>query len=186
MRWSYHHAVTLPLPQSEAFNLMTQYDALPEILEGITWARILTREGDITVLVLRGPLLDGSELVLELVHSPCSSVVFAQADRYRQRGCTGQVRIQPSPEDPECSTLTLDLHIPIGLLSFLARAEASRQAERCLEALRSRAEHTAAVRDQDQEETPRLILQLVKGESSLDVTLHGQTYQLALRPEDAT
>jgi len=108
-------AVSVPITATReaAWSLLTDHEQSAAWLPGITDARVLTREGDISVVELT---VDGRPLVLEVVASPPNGVRFEQVDRSEGGGISGGWNLRD--DDAEGLVLDAEISVSTPLLAF--------------------------------------------------------------------
>jgi len=108
-------AVSVPITATReaAWSLLTDHEQSATWLPGVTAVRVLTTEGDISVIEL---IVDGEPLVLEVVASPLDGARFEQVDRSDADGVSGGWTLR----DDAAGGLVLDaeIRVPLPLLAF--------------------------------------------------------------------
>lgn len=108
-------AVSVPIAgtREAAWSLLCDHELLAGWLPGVTSARILTTEGDISVIELT---IGGDPLALEVIASPLQEARFEQVDRGDAGGVSGHWHLRDDPS----GGLILDAEISVSLpvLSF--------------------------------------------------------------------
>ncbi len=107
--------VSVPIAgtREAACSLLCDHERLAGWLPGVTAARVLTTEGDISVIEVT---IGGDPLVLEVVASPLQEARFEQVDRGDTGGVSGRWHLRDDPS----GGLVLDAEIAVSLpvLSF--------------------------------------------------------------------
>lgn len=101
-------AVSIPTvaTREAAWVLLTDLEQTAAWLPGVTRSRVLTREGDISVIEIE---IAGKPLVLEMVASPPNGVRFEQVDRSTGDGVSGNWRLR----DDAANGLVVDAEIRV-------------------------------------------------------------------------
>lgn len=77
------------------FQAIAEYEGFPAWCPEIRSARVLAREGDVAIVEVRTAAHPERPLVLEVVATPGTSVMFTQVDRNRRRGLSGRFDVAP-------------------------------------------------------------------------------------------
>lgn len=171
-------ATELSCPPAAAYAVLSDTLRFPEWCPHIEGARVLVREGDVSVVEFSTPLSPGGRMTVELVHDPPVSVSFRQADSYRGGGFAGTVRLAPG-RDGSSSTVTLSVSAAISPFQ-VARRRAVQEA--LSQALDSLCRRVAAVRDGAGAGDGRtLLLEVVRRDGVLELSYRGR--RQAYRPE---
>jgi len=108
-------AVSVPVTATReaSWSLLTDYEQSAAWLPGVTVVRVLTTEGDVSVIEL---IVDGEPLVLEVVASPPDGARFEQVDRSDAGGVSGGWTLR----DDAAGGLILDaeIRVPFPFFSF--------------------------------------------------------------------
>lgn len=110
-----HAAVSVPVAASReaAWSLLTDHEQLAAWLPEVTALRILTTEGDISVIEL---IVDGNPLVLEVVASPPDGARFEQVDRSDADSISGGWTLRTDAADG--LVLDAEIRVPFPLFAF--------------------------------------------------------------------
>jgi hypothetical protein len=106
-------AVSVPIAgtREAAWSLLCDHESLAGWLPGVTATRVLTTEGDISVIELT---IGGDLLALEVVASPPHGARFEQVDRGDDGGVSGGWNLREDASDG----LVLDTEIAVSLPLF--------------------------------------------------------------------
>lgn len=112
-----HAAVTVPIAASReaAWSLLTDHEQSATWLPGVTAVRVLTTEGDISVIEL---IVDGESLALEVVASPPDGARFEQVDRSSADGVSGSWNLRD--DAAEGLVLDAEIRLPSPFFAFAA------------------------------------------------------------------
>ncbi len=171
-----HETRSVESPAEHVVAVTTDVTKLSSWLPEITGAAVLVQEGDISIIELRGPRLHGGRLVLECVRASAETVVFAEVDRYRGRGFSGNFSVRQDAGGRE-SLLSAEIQQDGSPFNFFSRRRLSRTLGEVLTAvLRRVAESSPQERASAYER--RKILEVIRRNGKLFVCINGHSFEL--------
>jgi hypothetical protein len=110
-------AVSVPITatRAAAWSLLTDHEQSASWLPRVTAVRVLTTEGDVSVIEL---IANGEPLVLEVVASPPNGARFEQVDRSDADGISGGWNLRD--DAGEGLVLDAEIRVPTPLFAFAA------------------------------------------------------------------
>jgi hypothetical protein len=170
-------------PQRILYSVLTSYRHLEAWVPDIVRSRLLAREGEIAVIELIAPPYGAEKLVLEMVETPRTSVVFTQVDRLRRDGLFGRFDLTAA-DDGAGTMLSAALGMKIGLHRVACRRQLLEVLDRTLGALTDRALRllTSGLSDVPGQRAKILEIDIAGPEVTLRVG--GTTYELVRRSQE--
>lgn len=173
MRWSAQETIRIPAARDDVFRVLTRIEDLPSWLSPVAGARLLAAEGDVRVVELVSGGAGGRRTVVELIEAEAESVLFAQVDRDRRRGVSGEARLRDAQGD---TLVRVSLRVPSSPWRLDERRRLREGLTAALEALRRRCDR------RERSSESRRLLSIRRGRNgSLELWLEGRSYELVPR-----
>lgn len=184
MRFTATKTVYIKAPLRVVYSVLTGYRHLEAWVPDIVRSRLLAREGEIAIAELIVPPYGAEKLVLELVESPRTSIVFTQVDRLRLDGVFGRFDLSAA-DDAAGTMVTAALGMKLGLRQLACRRRLRGILDNTLAALTDRALQLLTSGLSDVPDQRAKILEIDIAGESVTLRMGGTTYELVRRGQES-
>jgi len=182
MRFSASTSAYIRAPQRVVYSVLTSYRHFEAWVPDVNRSQLLAREGELAIAEFIVPPYGREKLVLELIESPRSSVVFTQVDRSREDGIFGRFQLETA-EDGAGTKVEATFGANVSLFRLTCRRRLREVAERTMAGLADRALKLMVSGLGDVPDQRAKILEVEFDGDQATLRVGGTTYDLVRRKE---
>ncbi len=154
------------------FEIVSDYDQYQAWMPMIAHSKVLTREGDITIVEFRTSQGSDRSYTVELVHAAPTAITFQQIDSLDPAAVSGSWQLEASDTGVEVQA---KLRVPTAFLRFGSRRRIRTELQVTLDALGTRSRQLNSSGPQTGA-TRRKVLEVVREARGLKIWYMGESY----------
>jgi hypothetical protein len=183
VRFTVNRSAYIRAPQRIVYSVLTSYRHLEAWVPDVVQSRLLASEGEIAIVELIAPPYGAEKLVLEMIESPRTAVVFTQVDRLRRDGLFGRFDLTRA-DDGAGTMLEATLGMKLGLHRVACRRRLRAVLDHTLAALTDRAIRLLTSGLSEVPGQRAKILEVDIAGSEVTLRVGGTTYELVRRSQE--